>query len=527
MPPKKDEEGKILNDDKGDAYKVHLCKTDVSMNSNKFYDMEFFDRNSSNQYTVKMINGRIGYNGVTHLKQFSDLEKAKEFFHKKFTEKTSLEWEQRNGTPVPGKYVIVKLANPEVADLGVEEEKPDTSRSSRRRKKQPDEDDELAEKIHNLIKIICDEDAHLGLLKKLKYNEEFGKPLDCLSIEQLDVGYQILKEIEDYITARINAEATAAAATATVKLTMSMRRSGRKPMIRPPPAYPASMTNITNKYYSLIPHSFGFSIPPKIDSLYKIQQEKELLDALRGTIQTALNVKKAKKLDPEKSIYYRLYNELPCTLELVDNDVAALIAECLKFRAPTHYYALHLMNAYEVKKKIVGDVPFKKKRIKTEKMLLWHGTRVTNVFSILMNGLEMPRGPRGDLMFGNGIYFANVPTKSANYCKPDDEGRAFLLLCEVDIHNPLVVYESDTLAHNRMIAAGNGIVFAAGRQSPSELMEIQGVPIYKGGLQENCDKLSELMYDEYVVYDREKFFIKYVIEMRLEKLKMEEIMAHC
>lgn len=51
--------------------------------------------------------------------------------------------------------------------------------------------------------------------------------------------------------------------------------------------------------------------------------------------------------------------------------------------------------------------------------LLWHGTRVANILSIMGKGLLMPSvspGQKAGAMFGNGLYFANQSSKSLQYC---------------------------------------------------------------------------------------------------------------
>lgn len=68
------------------------------------------------------------------------------------------------------------------------------------------------------------------------------------------------------------------------------------------------------------------------------------------------------------------------------------------------------------------------------KLLLWHGSRVTNWLGILKEGLRIapPEAPVTGYMFGKGVYFADVSSKSANYCcatKKKNEG--LLLMCEV------------------------------------------------------------------------------------------------
>jgi poly [ADP-ribose] polymerase len=67
-------------------------------------------------------------------------------------------------------------------------------------------------------------------------------------------------------------------------------------------------------------------------------------------------------------------------------------------------------------------------------MLLWHGSRLSNWTGILSQGLRIapPEAPVSGYMFGKGVYFADMVSKSANYCctSPRDP-IGVLLLCEV------------------------------------------------------------------------------------------------
>ena len=71
-----------------------------------------------------------------------------------------------------------------------------------------------------------------------------------------------------------------------------------------------------------------------------------------------------------------------------------------------------------------------------ERLLLWHGTPLDSLLGILDLGLQIRR--RGaswtGTMFGNGIYLADVSSKSVGYCKHRLwDGEAVLLLCEADV----------------------------------------------------------------------------------------------
>ncbi len=72
------------------------------------------------------------------------------------------------------------------------------------------------------------------------------------------------------------------------------------------------------------------------------------------------------------------------------------------------------------------------------KMLLWHGSRLTNYVGILSKGLKIAplEAPSTGYMFGKGVYFADMVSKSANYCLASKINNVGLvLLCEVALGN--------------------------------------------------------------------------------------------
>ena len=63
--------------------------------------------------------------------------------------------------------------------------------------------------------------------------------------------------------------------------------------------------------------------------------------------------------------------------------------------------------------------------------LLWHGTSLANMISILSRGLMLDppyTAARTGRSFGDGVYFADVCDKSRGYSSPD-----YILLCDVQL----------------------------------------------------------------------------------------------
>lgn len=83
--------------------------------------------------------------------------------------------------------------------------------------------------------------------------------------------------------------------------------------------------------------------------------------------------------------------------------------------------------------------------------LLWHGSRLTNFVGILSQGLRIapPEAPVTGYMFGKGVYFADMSSKSANYCFTSrDSNTGILLLCEVALGNMNEKIHADQYAAN-------------------------------------------------------------------------------
>jgi poly [ADP-ribose] polymerase len=84
--------------------------------------------------------------------------------------------------------------------------------------------------------------------------------------------------------------------------------------------------------------------------------------------------------------------------------------------ASTHTaYKLEVLDIFELEK----ETEVKKYRTDIDnKQLLWHGSRLTNFVGILSQGLRIapPEAPVTGYMFGKGVYFADMVTKSSNYC---------------------------------------------------------------------------------------------------------------
>lgn len=137
-------------------------------------------------------------------------------------------------------------------------------------------------------------------------------------------------------------------------------------------------------------------------------------------------------------------------------------------------------------------------------MLLWHGSRVTNFVGILSQGLRIapPEAPVTGYMFGKGIYFADMVSKSANYCCAGPSNNiGCMLLCEVALGDCNEKLFADYNAGS--LPTGKSSTKGVGRNAPPESSYINlgrsQVPIGKGVSTSTTG--GTLLYNEYIVYN--------------------------
>jgi len=116
---------------------------------------------------------------------------------------------------------------------------------------------------------------------------------------------------------------------------------------------------------------------------------------------------------------------------------------------------------------------------------LWHGSRLTNYVGILSQGLRVapPEAPVTGYMFGKGIYFADIASKSAQYCKASKTNPVgCLLLCEVALGLPMEKYYADYNAN--LMTEEYSSVKGVGRSSPQVFEEVEeGVKMASGKIE--------------------------------------------
>ncbi len=203
------------------------------------------------------------------------------------------------------------------------------------------------------------------------------------------------------------------------------------------------------EYFQLVPKDFGTKIPP-VDELIateeQFQEEVSILDALESAISTEESDGTKKRLFECKLVKVPHYTD--------EGRAAFREIRDLYFKTRnTHHHpaaaGLQMTRLYEVE---IGEM--KRRFGKTSAELgnvrsdLWHGTRASNLLSILKHGLVIPPANAAHCtgrMFGNGIYTSLQSTKALNYATDfwNRSGRSgqrtFMFLCDValgKVHKP-------------------------------------------------------------------------------------------
>ncbi|KAG2713573.1 hypothetical protein I3843_04G174400 [Carya illinoinensis] len=180
-------------------------------------------------------------------------------------------------------------------------------------------------------------------------------------------------------------------------------------------------------------------------------------------------------------------------------------------------WTLELEEVFSLERKGEFDkfAPYRE-RLKN-RMLLWHGSRLTNFVGILSQGLRIapPEAPATGYMFGKGIYFADLVSKSAQYCYTDKKNPVgLMLLSEVALGE---VYELKKAKYIEKPPEGKHSTKGLGKNIPLESEYARwrdGIVVPCGKPVPSKLKASELMYNEYIVYDTAQVKMQFLLKVK-------------
>ncbi|TNN08103.1 Poly [ADP-ribose] polymerase 1 isoform 1 [Schistosoma japonicum] len=479
----------VLKDEKGEFMTAVLGMVDLVKGSNSFYKLQALQSDKSSRCWVFRAWGRIGtLIGGTKTESFPNASTARSTFKDIYFDKTGNEWENRKHfRKIPHKFYELEL---------------DYNNSSKTDEIQTVSS--IPSKLHpalqSLLKFICD----IKSMEKAMAEFELDlrkMPLGKLSRNQIHEAYDILNSLSQLINK-----------------TQSLSRSSTKQQQQSQPLNTTQILSESTRFYTLIPHDFGMETPPLLDNKKIITKKIRMLEDLLE-IELAYKMLQTKG-DSKRNPLDEHYEQLHTKLEPLDNDCNEykLILDYVReTHGATHtQYTLEVLNIFEVHRDGEENRFAKCKVAQHNKQLLWHGSRQTNWMGILSQGLRIAPSdaPVTGYMFGKGIYFADIVSKSANYCfTTQSQPEGLLLLCEVilgDMNECLQADASD-LPPNYHSRKGIGSL----TPDPSTFYTNKDGVVYPIGkpIDSNVPNTT-LCYNEYIVYNVSQVKQKYLVRVK-------------
>lgn len=461
----------VYEDPNKDKYSVVLGITDVQSDKNSYYKLQLLQSDSGSRYWVFRSWGRIGTTiGGNICDEQSSLYQAKKIFEDVYLDKSGNEWiNHRHFVKVPGKMcpIDIDYGGDDAQNLNIVEC-----------------NSNLALPVQNLMKLIFDVKQMNKLMLEFELDTE-KMPLGKLSKKQIQSAYSVLSELQNMVEKEVSEH---------------------------------KLIEATNRFYTLIPHSFGVDKVPILRDKEIIKQKLDVLDNLME-MEIAYSLMKSSGGEHTVDSYYK---QLKTEIDILhrESEEFHIIHEYVKnTHAATHgSYELDVEDVFIVRREGEGKryKPFKKLH---NRKLLWHGSRTTNFAGILSQGLRIApkEAPVTGYMFGKGVYFADMVSKSANYCCTNPtNSTGLLLLCEVALGN---MYERERADYIEKLPKGKHSCKGIGRTHPDptivKKIEDVDVPLGKG-VPNTAVKNTSLLYNEYIVYDVAQVHIKYLLKVNFK-----------
>uniref|UniRef100_A0A8C6FW70 Poly [ADP-ribose] polymerase n=1 Tax=Moschus moschiferus TaxID=68415 RepID=A0A8C6FW70_MOSMO len=364
-------------------YDCTLNQTNIGSNNNKFYIIQLLEEGDC--FFCWNRWGRVGEVGQSKLSRFVSLEDAKKDFEKKFRDKTKNSWAERDHFVAhPGKYTLIEVQREDEA----QEVMVKVDGGPVKAVVQQMRPCSLDTATQKLITNIFSKDMFQNAMALMNLDVK-KMPLGKLSKQQIARGFEALEAVEAALKAPAD--------------------SGR------------SLEELSSHFYTVIPHNFGRSRPPPINSPELLQAKKDMLLVL-ADIELAQTLQatpeETKKVEEVPHPLDRDYQLLKCQLQLLDPETPEykVIHAYLK-QTSNSYRPPALQHVWKVDREGEGD-RFQAHAKLGNRKLLWHGTNVAVVAAILTSGLRIM--PHSGGRVGKGIYFASENSKSAGYDPTQD-----------------------------------------------------------------------------------------------------------
>lgn len=467
--------GHILEDNRS-IYNTTLSMSDLSTGINSYYILQIIQDDRSSDCYVFRKWGRVGNEKIGGIK-LDEMSKSDAIrdFKRLFLEKTGNSWEaweqKQNFEKQPGRFFPLDI------DYGVNKDIPKKPKNYSATK--------LAPQLVELMKMLFNVETYRAAMMEFEINMA-EMPLGKLSRSNIQKGFEALTEIQNLLSSSMHDP--------------SMKES--------------LIIDASNRFFTVIPSIHPHIIRDEDDFKSKLKMLEALQDIEIASRLVGFDDDNDESLDDK-------YKKLRCEIAPISHECEdyKLIEKYLRTtHAPTHTdWGLELEEVFSLEREGEFDkfAPFRQKL--NNKMLLWHGSRLTNFVGILSQGLRIapPEAPATGYMFGKGIYFADLVSKSAQYCFTERNNPVgFLLLSEVALGE---VYELKKAEYMERPPRGKHSTKGLGKKVPTASEHVkwkEDVVVPCGKPVASNVKASELMYNEYIVYDTAQVKMQFLLKVR-------------
>ncbi|KAI4364087.1 hypothetical protein MLD38_020224 [Melastoma candidum] len=467
--------GHILEEGKS-IYNTTLNMSDLSTGVNSYYILQIIQEDKGSDCYVfrkwgRVGNERIGGNKLEELSKGDAIHEFKRLFFEK-TGNSWEAWESKEGFhKQPGRFYPLDI------DYGVNKQV--TKKAS------SDEESQLAGPLVELMKMLFNVETYRAAMMEFEINMS-EMPLGKLSKSNIQKGFEALTDIQNLL-----------------------QDDTREPHVKE-----TLLVDASNRFFTMIPSIHPHIIRDEID----FQSKVKMLDALQE-IEIASRLV-GFDIESDDSIDDK-YKKLRCDIDPLPHDSQEfeLVEKYLRnTHAPTHTdWRLELEEVFSLEREGESDKYAPHRQSIGNRMLLWHGSRLTNFVGILSQGLRIapPEAPATGYMFGKGVYFADMVSKSAQYCFTDKKNPVgLMLLSEVALGE---MYELKNAKYMDKPPKGKHSTKGLGKTIPRESEYVK----WKDDMIVPCGKpvsskvkASELMYNEYIVYDTSQVKMQYLLKVR-------------
>eukprot|EP01105_Mastigella_eilhardi_P011041 TRINITY_DN2544_c0_g1_i2.p1 TRINITY_DN2544_c0_g1~~TRINITY_DN2544_c0_g1_i2.p1 ORF type:complete len:486 (-),score=145.03 TRINITY_DN2544_c0_g1_i2:66-1523(-) len=363
----------------------------------------------------------------------------------------------------------------------------------------------LDPRVQDLVNLLFDENEMERSLTDM--NLDAKRLMQVVTSESVKRAYSILGELDGVVRSASSSSAQAQKATQTERI-----------------------RSLSQQFYGLIPHSGSC---PLLSSPESIKEKLKMMEAI-GDIEIAARLMKEGQSGASRNAVDVKYRKLRAKLEPVEKHTQEY-SYIEQYVANTHASAhsnfkLEIETAFRLEREGEKDRFAAYARLPNHR-LLWHGSRFTNFIGIITQGLRVapPEAPVTGYFLGKGVYFADMVSKSAEYCHASKENNTgLLLLCEVALGRWFQLAHGKYISKEDLDEAGFHSTKGCGELAPDPAFDLatpDGYVIPLGHETDTGVLCSELPLNEFVVYDPAQVQVRYLLKVNFE-FEREQVRIH-